>query len=201
MRKKKIKQGENELLDVRNYNKRPIKKDRVQEIKKECLTLIQERFENEIEYLDLEYFLREKKSREFSPIEKMFIYKFVARYIIGDEWKLFDNDGRLSGTHIVLVYSPKVLGKSGKFYYPDFGFKVYRGYTLLYDFNNLYIELDGHIWHERTPEQVEKDKHRERDLQDNGVRLYRFTGREVHRNPDIVIDKCLEAYVGGFLNE
>lgn len=45
------------------------------------------------------------------------------------------------------------------------------------------VEIDGHIWHEKTPEQVEKDKQRERAIMAAGYRVVRFSAREVFRDP------------------
>jgi hypothetical protein len=50
------------------------------------------------------------------------------------------------------------------------------------------IELDGHDFHERTPEQAERDKSKDRLLQQHGWIALRFTGREVLRDPQ----KCVE---------
>jgi len=51
----------------------------------------------------------------------------------------------------------------------------------------LGVELDSHQWHEKTKEQAQRDKERERFLIKNGWKLLRFTGREVYKNPE----KCL----------
>lgn len=44
------------------------------------------------------------------------------------------------------------------------------------------IECDGHQFHERTPEQAEKDRKRDRTLFERGVPTLRFTGREIVRD-------------------
>jgi very-short-patch-repair endonuclease len=54
--------------------------------------------------------------------------------------------------------------------------------------NILGIELDGHAFHEKTKDQAEKDKARERDLMAMGWTLLRFTGREVWRDPFVILD-------------
>lgn len=41
------------------------------------------------------------------------------------------------------------------------------------------IECDGHDFHERTKEQAQKDKKRDRDLQNLGYKVFRFTGSEI----------------------
>lgn len=46
------------------------------------------------------------------------------------------------------------------------------------------VELDGHDFHERTPEQAMSDKSRDRKLQALGWHCLRFTGREVLQRPE-----------------
>jgi very-short-patch-repair endonuclease len=43
----------------------------------------------------------------------------------------------------------------------------------------LIVECDGHEWHDRTPEQAQRDKARDRALQAEGFQVLRFTGREI----------------------
>lgn len=45
------------------------------------------------------------------------------------------------------------------------------------------IECDGHGFHEKTKEQVRRDKRRERDLQMNGYYIIRFSGAEIYKAP------------------
>ncbi len=45
------------------------------------------------------------------------------------------------------------------------------------------IELDGHDFHDRTKEQAERDKSRDRLLTEKGWSPIRFTGSEVWRDP------------------
>lgn len=48
---------------------------------------------------------------------------------------------------------------------------------------NLVIECDGHDFHEKTKEQVRKDKARERDITLKGYGIMRFSGSEIWENP------------------
>ncbi|MFB3816121.1 MAG: DUF559 domain-containing protein [Candidatus Methylomirabilales bacterium] len=50
------------------------------------------------------------------------------------------------------------------------------------EFPKIAVELDGHEWHERTPEQVEYRNQRDRDLQRAGWKVFHFSGREVMRD-------------------
>lgn len=45
---------------------------------------------------------------------------------------------------------------------------------------NLCVECDGHNFHEKTKEQVSKDKSRERDIMSKGLNLIRFSGSEIY---------------------
>jgi very-short-patch-repair endonuclease len=45
------------------------------------------------------------------------------------------------------------------------------------------VEIDGHDFHEKTREQAERDKKRDRYFAQIGMPLLRFTGREVWRDP------------------
>lgn len=46
------------------------------------------------------------------------------------------------------------------------------------------IEIDGFEWHDRTPEQAEKERKRARFIQSQGYTVLRFAAREVLRNPN-----------------
>lgn len=49
------------------------------------------------------------------------------------------------------------------------------------------IECDGHDFHERTAEQAERDRSRDRALTATGWSVLRFTGREIWRDPFAVV--------------
>jgi hypothetical protein len=62
------------------------------------------------------------------------------------------------------------------------------------------VELDGHDFHERTKEQAERDRKRDRDLQALGWRVARFTGSQVNRDPLVAVRELvsfIESTVGG----
>lgn len=54
------------------------------------------------------------------------------------------------------------------------------------------VECDGHEWHDRTKEQAEHDRKRDRYLQREGWRVMRFTGREIVRN----VGECVAELLG-----
>ena len=47
----------------------------------------------------------------------------------------------------------------------------------------VFIECDGHEFHERTPDQAEHDRSKDRKIQEAGIPILRFTGREIYRSP------------------
>lgn len=73
---------------------------------------------------------------------------------------------------------------------PDFAFVIGGEHA-----TKLIVELDGHDFHERTPDQAQSDKSRDRELQAMGWQVMRFTGREVLQDPT----KCYFE-VGGLLH-
>lgn len=57
----------------------------------------------------------------------------------------------------------------------------------------LVVECDGHDFHEKTPEQAQRDKSRDRALLAGGLPVLRFTGREIVRDPQACVDEVAEA--------
>lgn len=55
----------------------------------------------------------------------------------------------------------------------------------------VFVECDGHDFHERTKEQAERDRSKDRAIQAAGIPILRFTGREIWRNPVTV---CCEIF-------
>jgi len=114
-----------------------------------------------------------------SPIEQLF-------YV---EWQLLCSNSPLK----IPLFPQRKVGN----YYIDFEVDLYMHFmeTSLNakDGKNLYkigdevpkvaIELDGHDWHEKTKQQVARDKRRERELVKRGYKILRFSGSEVVKNP------------------
>lgn len=51
------------------------------------------------------------------------------------------------------------------------------------DVGGVVVECDGHEFHEKTKEQAARDKARDRHLQENGFKVFRFTGSEIWKDP------------------
>jgi very-short-patch-repair endonuclease len=65
--------------------------------------------------------------------------------------------------------------------------------TLRFEDVQIAIECDGHDFHERTKEQAEHDRSRDRALGKAGWLVLRFTGREIHRDALKCAEEVLEA--------
>lgn len=64
-------------------------------------------------------------------------------------------------------------------YVADIAFELWGKKEAAY----LVVECDGHDFHERTKEQAEHDRKRDRWMNANGIDVMRFTGREIVRDP------------------
>jgi len=53
------------------------------------------------------------------------------------------------------------------------------------------VECDGHGFHERTKEQVARDKKRDRYFQQEGWRVLRFSGSEIYKDADACVGELL----------
>lgn len=60
------------------------------------------------------------------------------------------------------------------------GFRV--DFLIEDDDQSVVVECDGHDFHERTKEQAERDRSRDRRFQELGHAVFRFTGREIYRD-------------------
>lgn len=47
----------------------------------------------------------------------------------------------------------------------------------------LFVECDGHEFHQATPQQIEHDKRRDQEMTDAGYRVVRFTGSAIVHDP------------------
>jgi very-short-patch-repair endonuclease len=56
----------------------------------------------------------------------------------------------------------------------------------------MVIECDGHDFHERTKQQAQRDRARDRWMQANKIKVFRFTGSEIFRDVDICVDEVLK---------
>lgn len=80
----------------------------------------------------------------------------------------------------------EITCKNGKKYRLDFYFVVtYKNQG----FKFFDIECDGYEFHQKTKEQVENDYQRQRDLQNEGFEVIRFSGSEIYDDPQKCVDE------------
>ena len=123
-----------------------------------------------------------------SPLEEKLAHGFAN--LAGFEWRRPEDDpwevGRWPGWLLALLAQPQ-YGP----YRADFGIS-----TWVHEDNeptpfNVIIEVDGHAYHERTPEQAEYDKSRDRFMTATNANIFRFTGREVWRHAEACASEVL----------
>ena len=92
----------------------------------------------------------------------------------------------------LIVEPQKEIYANGKKYKVDFYITASELFSLVKnDEHTIYsrevilcVECDGHDFHEKTKEQVSKDKSRERDIMSIGLNLIRFSGSEIYKSPN-----------------
>jgi len=68
-------------------------------------------------------------------------------------------------------------------------------FMFFYDGKPHAVELDGHEWH-KTKEQRSRDAERERWFEERGIRVYRFTGTQVHADAQGCVSELLNLLRG-----
>lgn len=123
-----------------------------------------------------------------SPIEQLLSLCLTNLQISFNNWNPFVE---LSN----FVSNQKIKCKNGKKYRLDFYFVVtYKNQETRY----FGIECDGYEFHQKTKEQVKYDNQRQRDLQNEGIEIIRFSGSEIWDNPlkcaeevkNIILSNC-----------
>jgi len=138
--------------------------------------------------------------RNINEIERTFV-NFIFRpfafnkAVIKEEHTIIINDG----DDTKISYSPffkneicnilLFIGEHGIKFSIEHQIKIDKyiaDFVIMADKVKYVIEIDGHDFHEKTKEQVRKDKQRERNLMKLGYKVIRFTGSEVYNT----CDKC-----------
>lgn len=78
-----------------------------------------------------------------------------------------------------------------KKYYPDFCLTIFDTFTEKL-ISRIFVEVDGHDFHEKTKEQVRHDNLRERHLLEYCDCVVRFSGSEVYDDPDECASEAFE---------
>jgi very-short-patch-repair endonuclease len=111
-----------------------------------------------------------------SPIEQIFLM----------EWYYLARDERFGPKIMALKLDPhRKLKVDDNEYEVDF---LITGQNK----HKIAVELDGHDFHEKTREQVSRDKSRERSLTLAGFTVFRFSGSEICRNSRRCVEQVIE---------
>lgn len=138
--------------------------------------------------IDYEFMLAECLIDCESPIEQLLSLTLTNLRISFSKWNPFIEISNF-------VPNQEIECKNGKKYRLDFYFVVaYKNQETKY----FDIECDGYEFHQKTKEQVEYDNQRQRDLQNNGIEIIRFSGSEIWKNPykcanevqNIILSNC-----------
>lgn len=105
-----------------------------------------------------------------SPIEALFLAAFLPYCLRGDDYEIRPQQkiGKYRADFVV-TFVPEAR-------YP----------------RSLVVECDGHDFHERTKEQAERDKRRDRAISAAGYPVFRFTGRELHRDARACVEEIID---------
>ncbi len=132
-----------------------------------------------------------------SPIEKLFLFAVWAR------WQWID---RLEVMHLPFkVMREYAKGDTKILCSPQTHIGDYRVDFLFAGDNPareeatlIAVECDGHEFHEKTKKQAARDKSRDRELMALGIRVLRFTGSEIWRDPGACADQAVGMLVDEF---
>lgn len=110
-----------------------------------------------------------------SPIERLFFLALALQCKVNVSWfeLVPSRDEGYDNTHLQIGNQVSIDG-----------WKVDYLLTVLSDDgvrSHLIVECDGHDYHERTKEQAQRDRERDRRMQEEGYTIYRFTGSELYR--------------------
>lgn len=123
-----------------------------------------------------------------SPVEQLFFIEWEFKRLLGElKLKLFPqyNNSDLTGKYR-LDFQVSLLSEIIHTNPVIFPFRIEQ-IAMEITPPLIGIEIDGHIWHEKTKKQVQYHKERERFLISKGWKLIRFTGSEVYKDPS----KCV----------
>lgn len=150
----------------------PIDQDALASDVEQRLDFLKSKLAHEFEKSVLQYILRYEIS---SPIEQIFLMHWEYQ--------------RIEYLHgLKLSPQERVDTGRGKFAV-DFVVTRKNGESA-----RVAVELDGHEFHEKTAQQVAKDKSRERAIVATGIPVLRFSGSEVFKSPRKVIAEIIEYF-------
>ena len=87
------------------------------------------------------------------------------------------------GIDIVEIFNQQAINVEKNKYRADFMITIWDCH--LTEGLSFIIECDGHDFHEKTKEQAQRDKQRDRNILANGMYVMRYTGSEIFNNEEI----------------
>lgn len=123
-----------------------------------------------------------------SPIERLF---YVAIQKNAIDYGYISGDGQFD---ITPQYEIKFLNKK---YRVDFSISYFNGENRVFE---IFVELNGHEYHNASKKKVTADRKRERALQNKCDRVMTFTGSEIFEDADLCaleVIKVLDGFVNG----
>jgi very-short-patch-repair endonuclease len=105
-------------------------------------------------------------------------YDLVCAHIKGR------NDGLPHGSTLFIAPQAQVGN-----YRADFLIVRADSWGLGWIIRSIVVECDGRDFHDATAEQLRRDRARDRVFLENGMRVARFTGAELYRNPGRCVDQ------------
>jgi very-short-patch-repair endonuclease len=133
-----------------------------------------------------------------SPIEKL----LVAQFVHPNTALNWDMRGEILFPPSGSIEHCTPPPKEGFYLWPQIKIGPYRvdfvfaAVRASHDTSFVVIECDGHDYHERTKQQAQRDKSRDRYLVGRGFRILRYTGSEIYRDPDAVWDEIIKIVLG-----
>jgi very-short-patch-repair endonuclease len=113
-----------------------------------------------------------------SPIEK-YLFIQIIRLSIAENLNL-------TGSPFNGIFPQhKVTINDTLYYLVDFVFHTHAKHKIA-------VELDGYEFHEKTKDQAQADKEKDRNLQQAGYFVARFTGSEVYADPREILFKIMD---------
>lgn len=139
--------------------------------------------------VDKYYYIHKTCQECESPIEQiMFLaiedrFKDDGNFYIIDFYISAQHPIKLNNKHYRVDLRVVVNGRSGPNLWPEIDKESQV---------ELFIECDGHDFHEKTKEQAKYDKQRDRAFAHASLNLLRFTGSEIYNKPEKCADEVYE---------
>lgn len=138
------------------------------------------------DYIDLFEDQEDSIKKIGSPLESSFYASLLKANlehpIVGEALEILGYDSA--------IYAQYKVKDKNRTFYPDFNIEVVNlDYSEIAA--NIFVEIDGHPFHEKTKEQVRHDKARERALLNHCNGIVRFSGSEVYRDSDMCAEETI----------